>query len=256
MRELEIRQIPVLRDNYVYLVRDPASGACAAVDPSVAPPVLAALDRLGWTLTHIFNTHHHHDHVGGNRDLKQATGCLIVGHAADAARIPGIDVEVEEGDRVPLGEAEAEVIDVGGHTLGHIAFWFREAHALFCGDTLFSLGCGRLFEGSPGEMWRSLGKLRRLPDATRVYCGHEYTESNARFALSIDHDNPALRARAAEVRRLRAENRPTVPSTMADERAANPFLRADDPALQRAVGVTSGDAVAAFAEIRRRKDTF
>jgi hydroxyacylglutathione hydrolase len=157
---------------------------------------------------------------------------------------------------VSLGEQKALVIDVSGHTIGHIAYWFREARALFCGDTMFSLGCGRLFEGTPGQMWSSLTKLRELPGDTRVYCGHEYTENNARFALAIDPDNPALRRRAEEVSALRAEGRPTVPSTIAVERAANPFLRADDPGLQQAAGLASDNPVAAFAEIRRRKDMF
>jgi hydroxyacylglutathione hydrolase len=256
MSGLQIEQIAVLRDNYVYLLREQATGACAAVDPSVAAPVRAALDRLGWTLTHILNTHHHHDHTGGNLDLKRATGCTIVGHARDAARIPGIDIRVADGDVVALGNARARVIDVSGHTVGHIAYWFAEASALFCGDTLFSLGCGRLFEGTPSQMWASLSRLRELPPETRVYCGHEYTESNAHFALQIDPDNPSLRRRAEEVRQLRAKGLPTVPSLLGDEQAANPFLRADDVRLQQAAGLARGDPVAAFAEIRRRKDAF
>ncbi|MFO1118592.1 MAG: hydroxyacylglutathione hydrolase [Rhodospirillales bacterium] len=256
MAGLRIEQIPVLRDNYVYLLRDEEEGACAAVDPSLAAPVLVALDRLGWTLTNVFNTHHHHDHTGGNLDLKQATGCTVVGNGRDAARIPGIDVAVEDGGVAKLGSLCAKVMDVSGHTLGHIAFWFASERAVFCGDTLFSLGCGRLFEGTPSQMWTSLKKLRGLPAETRVYCGHEYTESNARFALTLDPDNAALRRRAAEARALWAQARPTVPSLLADERAANPFLRADDPALLMAAGLDGLDPVAAFAEIRRRKDAF
>lgn len=256
MASLRIEQIPVLRDNYVFLLRDEGEGACAAVDPSLAAPVLAALDRLGWTLTHIFNTHHHHDHTGGNLDLKRATGCTIVGNGRDAARIPGIDMPVEDGGEAALGSLRARVMDVSGHTMGHIAFWFASERTVFCGDTLFSLGCGRLFEGTPAQMWTSLKKLRCLPGETRVYCGHEYTESNARFALTLDANNAALRRRAAEVQALRAQGRPTVPSLLADERAANPFLRADDPALLTAAGLDGLDPVAAFAEIRRRKDTF
>jgi hydroxyacylglutathione hydrolase len=256
MSGLQIEQIPVLRDNYVYLARDPVSGACAAIDPAVAGPVLVALERLDWRLTHIFNTHHHHDHVGGNLELKRATGCTIVGNRHDARRIPGIDVLVADGDELALGEPKALVLDVPGHTIGHIAYWFPEANALFCGDTMFSLGCGRLFEGTPGQMWSSLTKLRELPGDTRVYCAHEYTDSNARFALAVDPDNLALRRRAEEVRALRAAGRPAVPSTIAEERAANPFLRADDPALQQAVGLASDNPVSAFAEIRRRKDVF
>ncbi len=256
MSEFQIQQIAVLRDNYVYLLRDEATGACAAVDPSVAEPVLAALDRLGWTLTHILNTHHHHDHTGGNLELKQATGCTVVGNARDAARIPGIDVRVADGEVIALGTAQARVLDVSGHTIGHIAYWFEDAGALFCGDTLFSLGCGRLFEGTPSQMWASLSRLRELPPEVRVYCGHEYTESNARFALQIDPDNPSLRRRAEEVKRLRAKGLPTVPSVLGEERAANPFLRADDALLQQAAGLAGDDPVAAFAEIRRRKDAF
>jgi hydroxyacylglutathione hydrolase len=252
---LEIEQIPVLRDNYVYLLHDPATGATAAVDPAVSEPVLARLEQRGWRLSHILNTHHHHDHVGGNLQLKAATGCTIVGNRDDAARIPGIDVGVTEGDRLLLGSAAAEVIAVSGHTIGHVAYWFADDHALFCGDTLFSLGCGRLFEGTPAQMWASLRKLRALPDETAVYCAHEYTESNARFALAVDPGNAALKARASEVASLRTAGRPTVPSRLGVEKQANPFLRADEPALQAAVEA-SGDAVAAFAAIRRRKDTF
>jgi hydroxyacylglutathione hydrolase len=256
MDGLEIRQIPVLQDNYVYLIREPRQGAVAVVDPAVAPPVIAALRKLGWTLTHILNTHHHGDHTGGNLALKAATGCTIVGPRADAARIPGLDVEVGEGDRLPFGETEAQVFDVPGHTRGHIAYWFADAHALFCGDTLFSLGCGRLFEGTPRQMWESLSKLRRLPDETRVYCGHEYTQANARFALTVDPGNPRLKARAAEVDRRRAQGLSTVPSTMAEERATNPFLRADAEGLRHALNMETADPVAVFAEIRRRKDVF
>lgn len=253
---LQIHQIPVLHDNYVYLARDPESGACAAVDPSVADAVLAALDALGWQLTHILNTHHHHDHVGGNIALKRATGCTIIGHSRDAGRIPGIDRGVAEGDEVAIGAERARVIEVYGHTRGHIAYWFSQSRALFCGDTLFSLGCGRLFEGHAEEMWSSLLKLRALPDDTQVYCAHEYTASNAAFALTIDGANPALIKRAAEVRDLRARGLPTVPSTIGVERLANPFLRADDAGLKQTIGLPAASPVAAFAEIRRRKDIF
>jgi hydroxyacylglutathione hydrolase len=256
MPELEIHQIPVLRDNYVYLAREPETGACAAVDPSVAEPVLAALDRLGWRLTHILNTHHHHDHVGGNLEIKLRTGCTIVGNAADARRIPGIDIRVRDGDTFRLGAQTATVIDVSGHTIGHIAYWFGESKALFCGDTLFALGCGRLFEGTPGQMWKSLCKLRALPEDTRVYCGHEYTKSNADFALAVEPENGILRERAGAVAALRAQGLPTVPSTIGEERATNPFLRADNAAFREAAGLGGLDEVAAFAAIRRRKDTF
>jgi hydroxyacylglutathione hydrolase len=255
MSELVIRQIPVLRDNYVYLLRDEASGATGVVDPSVAEPVLAVLAETGWRLTHILNTHHHPDHTGGNLEIKRATGAIVVGPRADRDRIPGIDVAVADGERYALGTEAAEVFDVPGHTRGHIAYWFKDSHALFCGDTLFLMGCGRLFEGTPEQMWRSLSKLRRLPGETRVYCGHEYTQANARFALTVEPQNAALVARARRVDALRAEGQSTVPGTMADELATNPFLRADHPALQEAAGAP-GDPVATFAAIRRRKDVF
>jgi len=255
MSELVIRQIPVLRDNYVYLLHDEASGATGVVDPSVAEPVLVQLAETGWRLTHILNTHHHPDHTGGNLEIKRATGAIVVGPRADRDRIPGIDVAVADGERYALGSETAEVFDVPGHTRGHIAYWFKNSRALFCGDTLFLMGCGRLFEGTPEQMWRSLGKLRRLPGETRVYCGHEYTQANARFALTVDPQNAALVARARRVDALRAEGKSTVPGTMADELATNPFLRADEPALQEAAGAP-GDPVATFAAIRRRKDVF
>ncbi|MGE0717210.1 MAG: hydroxyacylglutathione hydrolase [Alphaproteobacteria bacterium] len=253
---LDIRRVPVLKDNYVWLVRETASGLTAVVDPAVAEPVEAAAAAAGWRITHILNTHHHGDHTGANLQLKATHGCTIVGPRADRARIPGIDVEVGDGDRYRLGEATAEVFDVPGHTRGHIAYWFADDAALFCGDTLFAMGCGRLFEGTPDQMWRSLGKLKALPGPTRVYCAHEYTQSNARFALTVDGANPALVARAAEVDRLRARGEATVPSTIAAERATNPFLRADEPAVAAAVGLLPGDPVAVFAEVRRRKDSF
>lgn len=256
MSGLEVVQIPVLRDNYVYLARDGATGACAAVDPAVAEPVLAALDQRGWRLSHILNTHHHHDHVGGNMELKRRTGCTVVGNVEDAARIPGIDVRVRDGDAYDLGASRAEVIAVSGHTIGHIAYWFADAGVLFCGDTLFALGCGRLFEGTASQMWQSLSRLRALPDGTRVYCAHEYTEANAAFALAVDPENAALADRAEAVRAARRAGRATVPSTMAEERRTNPFLRADDPSLARAAGLAGADPTAVFAEIRRRKDHF
>jgi hydroxyacylglutathione hydrolase len=255
MSELIIRQIPVLRDNYVYLLREPETLATAAVDPSVAPPVLEALAREGWRLTHVLNTHHHNDHTGGNRELKEATGCIIVGPRADRDRIPLIDIDVAEGETYALGKEEARVFDVPGHTRGHIAFWFKNSRALFCGDTLFLMGCGRLFEGTPEQMWRSLSKLKALPPETRVYCGHEYTQANARFALSVEPQNAELVARAERVNAMRAEGKSTVPGSMGDELATNPFLRADLPALQ-AVAEAPGDPVATFAAIRRRKDNF
>ncbi|MEL6342869.1 MAG: hydroxyacylglutathione hydrolase [Myxococcota bacterium] len=256
MSTLEIVQVPVLQDNYLYLIHDPVTGSTAAIDPAVAPPARDALAARGWTLTHILNTHHHWDHIGANLELKEETGCTIVGPAADAERIPGIDVQVEDGERYALGDAVAKVYFVPGHTRGHIAYHFADSDALFCGDTIFSIGCGRLFEGSPAQMWKSISTLRALPGETRIYCAHEYTTANLRFALSVEPDHPALNARNAEVIALRAEGRPTVPSTIAMEQSANPFFRADDPVLQRAVGMEGADPARVFAEVRGRKDNF
>ena len=256
MAQLEIEQIPVLSDNYVYLVHEPRAGVTGVVDPAVAEPVLERLRAHGWKLDWILSTHHHADHTGGNLELKQATGCRIAGAKADAARIPGIDLGLAENDRFELGEAEAQVFETPGHTSGHISYWFAEAKALFCADTLFSLGCGRVFEGTPAQMWSSLSKLAALPDDTLVYCAHEYTKSNARFALSVDPDNPALKQRAAEVDRQRAADQPTVPTRLDAERAANPFLRVRDPAIRARLGMAEASDVDVFAEIRRRKDNF
>jgi hydroxyacylglutathione hydrolase len=256
MANLEIHRIPALKDNYLWLAREPETGAVAVVDPAEAEPVEAKLAALGWRLTHILNTHHHRDHTGGNLALKERFGATIVGPRADRDRIPGIDVEVGEGDTCRFGAETAQVFDIPGHTRGHIAYWFADSDALFCGDTIFALGCGRLFEGTPAQMWHSIGKLRPLPAETRVYCAHEYTQSNARFALTVDGGNPALVARARQVDAMRARGDATVPSTLAEECATNPFLRADQPALARAVGLPTGDPVAVFAEIRRRKDNF
>ncbi|CAA7611574.1 putative hydroxyacylglutathione hydrolase [Candidatus Terasakiella magnetica] len=257
MAKIVVEQIPVLTDNYIYLLHEPESGATAVVDPAVTEPVLEHLAAKNWRLTHILNTHHHGDHTGGNIDLIKHTGCVVVGAARDSERIPGIGIEVGEGDTFMLGAAAAMVFEVPGHTSGHIAFWFPDSHALFCGDTLFSLGCGRLFEGTPEEMWRSLKKLRDLPAETLVYCGHEYTAANGRFARLVERDNQALHVRLEQVEKLRAKGRPTIPATLADERAANPFLRADMGSVARAVGMEpDAHPNLVFAELRRRKDVF
>jgi hydroxyacylglutathione hydrolase len=256
MAILEVRQIPTRTDNYVYLLRESGQGKVAVVDPSDAGPVVAALEDAGWTLTHILNTHHHGDHTGGNLALKEKYGCTIVGPRADHDRIAGIDVDVGDGDVYMLGEAEAKVFDTPGHTRGHISYWFPESKALFCGDTLFALGCGRLFEGTAAQMWNSLSKYRPMPDDTLVYCAHEYTQANARFAVTIEADNKALAERAKEIDSLRAAGKRTVPSTLGVERATNPFLRADQTGVARAVGLDAGDPVAVFAEVRARKDKF
>ncbi|MCC6918540.1 MAG: hydroxyacylglutathione hydrolase [Alphaproteobacteria bacterium] len=239
---LTIELVPCLSDNYAYLLRDDASNAVGIVDPSEAPPVLKALERHGWTLTHILNTHHHFDHTGGNLPLKEATGAQIVGPKADAHRIPGIDLGVAEGDTVNFGSQTAEIFDIPAHTSGHIAFWFGDARAVFTGDTLFAMGCGRLFEGTPAQMFQAMRKLEALPPETRVYCGHEYTESNGKFALSVEPDNADLQRNMEAVRAARAKGEPTIPSTIGLERATNPFMRAK--------------SVEQLAERRAAKDSF
>jgi hydroxyacylglutathione hydrolase len=254
MAKLQIEQIPALRDNYIYLLHDPTSGSTAVVDPAVADPVIERLAAKGWSLTHVLNTHHHDDHTGGNLALKRATGARVVGARNDAQRIPGIDIEIADGESFLLGTAAAMVMAVPGHTLGHIAYWFPESQALFCGDTLFTMGCGRLFEGSAEQMWSSLLKLRGLPDDTMVYCAHEYTQSNARFARMVERDNEALLSRIADIDARRSRNLPTVPAPLALERATNPFLRADIESVKRGVGLPGGEPGRVFAEIRRRKD--
>lgn len=239
---LEITLIPALTDNYVYLLRDVATGKTAVVDPTEAQVVERELGRQSLGLDFIINTHHHWDHVGGNAELKKRYDCKVLGPAADKERIATMDWGLGDGDRFQLGSRPCEVLFLPGHTAGHIALWFEEDQALFCGDTLFSLGCGRLFEGSPEQMWASLSRLAALPAETKIYCAHEYTEANGRFALTVDPENRALQDRMAEVRRLRATGASTLPSTIGQEKATNPFLRA-------------GSAVK-FAELRSAKDRF
>lgn len=239
---LEITAISAWSDNYVYLLRDAETGKTAVIDPTEAAPVVAALERQGLTLDRIVNTHHHADHIGGNADLKSRYGCDVVGPARDRNRIRTMDHGLQDGDVLRVGSSEAQVLFIPGHTTGHIALWFEADAALFCGDTLFSLGCGRLFEGTAEQMWASLSRLAALPPETRVYCAHEYTEANGRFALTVDAGNPDLQARMREVRELRAQGRATVPSTLGLEARTNPFLRAG--------------SARRFAELRQAKDEF
>lgn len=254
---LEIIQLPALSDNYIYLLHEPVSGETAVVDPADAEPVLSALRKKDWRLSHILNTHHHADHVDGNLPLKRLTGCKIVGAKADRQRIPGIDIEVEDGDQIRLGEQTLEIIATPGHTLGHIAYYCAESQALFCGDTLFSMGCGRLFEGTAEQMWHSLQRLKALPASTRVYCAHEYTQANGRFAVSLEAGNPELQKRIREVEHLRSQNLSTLPSTLALETATNPFLREDSPAIRGAIAASEDDSpIEVFARIRLLKDRF
>lgn len=257
---LDIRQFACLNDNYGYLIRDIETGAVAAIDTPDPEAINAALDADGWRLTHILNTHHHWDHAGGNLALKEQWNCEIIGPQAEAERIPGIDRPVGEGDTVALGAAKAQVFDTPGHTSGHIVYYFADASAgagaAFVGDTIFAMGCGRLFEGTPGQMWASLQKIAALPPQTKLYCAHEYTQANARFALTVEPGNEALQARAEAVDALRAAGTPTVPTTLAEELATNPFLRAEAPGLKATLGMDAADAVAVFAETRARKDAF
>lgn len=243
-----VHQFPCLSDNYGFLVRDAATGQTACIDTPDAAAILAALSRLGWTLDLILNTHWHPDHAGGNEAVKAATGATIVG-PAEVTRIAPLDRVVVGGDVVMLGETRFDVLDVGGHTLGHIAYHDAADAIAFVGDTLFALGCGRLFEGTPEQMWDSLSRLTDLPDETTVYCAHEYTASNARFALSVD-DSPALKTRAEAVFAARERGEATVPTTIAAEKATNPFLRAP---LLRPDARTPAQA---FGEIRAAKDSF
>jgi len=253
---LQIHQFPCLTDNYAWLVHEPEANVTAVVDTPEVSAILKALDETGWKLTHILNTHWHPDHAGGNEELKAKTGCQIIGPRAEAARIPAIERQVGDGDEVKFGNASAKIFDVPGHTAGHIAYWFAQDKVAFVGDTLFALGCGRLFEGTAQQMWTSLQKLMALPPETKVYCAHEYTQSNARFALSVDPDNAALVARAKEIDAMRAKGIPTVPSSIGLELATNPFLRPMSESLQRSLGMAGADPVAVFAETRRRKDNF
>lgn len=246
---LTIHQFPCLSDNYGFLVRDDATGQAACIDTPDAAAILRELKTLGWTLTHILNTHWHPDHAGGNAEIKAATGCTVVG-PAEVERIgTAPDRVVVDGDEVMLGETRFEVLDTGGHTLGHVSYVDAADDVAFVGDTLFALGCGRLFEGTPQQMWASLAKLTALPDATAVYCAHEYTASNARFALSVDAD-PALAARAEQIFAARERGDWTVPTTIGLEKATNPFLRA--PLLRPDIA----DPAEAFGAVRAAKDSF
>lgn len=255
---MDIYRLPTRSDNYIFVLHNPADNTAAVVDPADAPPVLAKLEELGATLIAIFNTHHHNDHVGGNRELlKRFPDAQVYAGAKDEGRIPGQQHYLEEGDRVTFADRTGEVIFVPGHTRGHIAYYFAptspaETGELFCGDTLFAGGCGRLFEGTPAQMQPSLAKLRDLPDSTRIWCAHEYTLSNLKFAASIDAENVTLQDRLSQVTAARKQNQPTIPTTLSIEKATNPFLRWDTDSLQTIA--KSQDPVTVFGHIRQLKD--
>ncbi len=254
---IEVEILKALKTNYIYILIDRETRVTAAVDPGEAEPVTAFLEKHnGGKLDFILNTRHHWDHVNGNPALKTRYGCTIIGPAADKDRIPGIDTPVGDGEKFMIGETEVQAISVPGHTTGHTAYWIPSQGMLFPGDTLFSMGCGRLFEGTPAQMWDSLKKLRDLPGYTKVYCGHEYAKHNTRFALSVDPDNKTLQNYARQVNALREKDQPTVPSELSTEKAANPFLRADAPELQERLGMKGQPDDRVFAEIRKRKDEF
>jgi hydroxyacylglutathione hydrolase len=248
--------IPCLSDNYAFLLHDHKSGEVALVDVPEAEPIKAELERRGWTLSQVWLTHHHWDHVDGLAALLEAHPARVIGAGADRARLPNLDQEVAEGDRVQLGELEAEVYDVSGHTVGHIAFHVPGAQAVFTADSLMALGCGRLFEGTPPQMWESLQKLMKLPPETLVCSGHEYTASNAKFALTIDPENPALISRSTDIDTARSRGVPTVPSQLSTELETNPFLRPGDAAIRANLGMQDASDAEVFAEIRKRKDNF
>ena len=253
---IQVKQISCLDDNYGFLVHDTATGATASIDTPEVEPINKALADEGWTLTHTLNTHHHFDHAGGNEALKAQWSCQVIGAANDAERIPGIDRQVVDGEVFELGSASVQVLEVPGHTSGHIAYHFADDKVAFVGDTLFALGCGRMFEGTAEQMWSSLEKLMALPDETLVYCAHEYTQANAAFAITVEPDNQALQARVEEIASLRAQGIPTVPTSIGLERQTNPFVRPDSGNLQQTIDLVGADPVAIFAETRKRKDHF
>lgn len=254
---LDVHQFMCRQDNFGILLRDPVSGVTALVDAPEEGPILRAIEETGWQAPSLLLiTHHHGDHVEANLALKQRFGLSIIGPAKEAEKIPGIDRAMREGDIVHVGKAEASVVETPGHTAGHISYYFRDAGIAFTADTLFALGCGRVFECSPAVMYQSLKKLAALPPETIIYCGHEYTAANARFALTIDPTNQSLQERAKKIEALRSEGKPTLPTTIAEELATNPFLRWSDPAIRQNLDMRDAPDDAVFAEIRRRKDVF
>ncbi|KAI5582984.1 hypothetical protein POPTR_007G131300v4 [Populus trichocarpa] len=254
---LQIELVPCLKDNYAYLLHDEDTGTVGVVDPSEATPVIDALSRKNWNLTYILNTHHHHDHTGGNQELKARYGAKVIGSGVDKDRIPGIDIVLNDGDKWMFAGHEVQVMDTPGHTRGHISFYFPGSGAIFTGDTLFSLSCGKLFEGTPEQMLSSLKKIVSLPDDTNIYCGHEYTLSNSKFALSIEPNNEALQSYAAHIAHLRSKSLPTIPTKLKVEKACNPFLRTSSTEIRQTLNIpaTASDSET-LGVIRQAKDNF
>ncbi|MGX0975733.1 hydroxyacylglutathione hydrolase [Roseovarius sp. MBR-51] len=253
---LQILTVPCLADNYAYIAHDPATGVTAVIDVPEAEPILQALDKQGWSASLVLLTHHHADHIQGLGALLARHSASVIGAAADAHRLPPLDRTVSDGDQIGIGSETGVVMDVSGHTVGHLAFHFPQSAVVFTADSLMAMGCGRVFEGTMAQMFESLGKISSLPPQTTICSGHEYTESNAKFARTVDPDNAALISRSIEISAARAAGRPTVPSILADELATNPFLRAGDAGIQAQLGMTGSAPVDVFAEIRARKDRF
>lgn len=256
MTQLLIRQFPCLKDNYGVLVHDPKGGVTASIDAPEEAAIRAQLQATGWTLTHILVTHHHADHTGGVLGLKREFGCEVIGPSGEAQRIPGLDRKVQEPEKLDLGGTEVRVLDTPGHTIGHVSYWLPDAGVAFVGDTLFAMGCGRVLEGTPEMMWKSLAKIASLPPETQIYCGHEYTLSNAKFGLSIEPDNARLVQRAAEVERMRAEGKQTLPTRLGLELETNVFLRPQVAAIRSRLGMGLAPDWKVFAEMRERKNKF
>lgn len=253
---MEIHQFECLSDNYGYLLHDSESGVTACVDTPDLDAIERALAHKGWSLTHIFNTHHHPDHVGANLALKARYGCQIIGPLREAERIPGLDIEVSEGDVVSVGGARATVHDMPGHTLGHIVYHFQQLKVAFVGDVIFPMGCGRLFEGTSSQAWRSLQSIAGWPKETWLYCAHEYTQANGRFALSVEPGNQALQQRCSAVAEARIRGEFTVPSQVGLELETNPFLRGHSAEIKSRLSLQDADSKSIFAALRQRKDRF
>ena len=253
---IEIIQIPLLSDNYSYIIIDKNTNITGCIDPSVAKDIVNVLQNRGMDLNFILNTHHHQDHVGGNLELKEIYNCKIIGCSDDQNRIPGIDIKLKDSEEFNIGESVFKVIDTPGHTIDHICFYFEDQNFLFCGDTIFSLGCGRLFEGSYEQMTESILKIRSLPDCTKIFCGHEYTESNAKFAEFLDSEDDLLKKKILNIKKDRLESKPTIPTTLEEEKKLNPFMKFDNQEYLDSIKIENISNVENFKKIRIMKDNF